>query len=74
MVRDMCSDAEGGGSRILSVISVTTLASFLTGLNARLAVVGLPIIASALNADVDMMLWIIQGVHVWLNNNPVDYW
>jgi len=61
MVRGMCSDAEEGGSRILSVISVTTLASFLTGLNARLAVVGLPIIASALNADVDMMLWIIQG-------------
>jgi EmrB/QacA subfamily drug resistance transporter len=61
MVRDMCSSAEDGESRILNVISVTTLASFLTGLNARLAVVGLPIIATALHANVDAMLWIIQG-------------
>ncbi|MEM2136992.1 MAG: MFS transporter [Candidatus Methanomethylicia archaeon] len=47
--------------RILSVLSVTTLASLLTGLNARLAVVGLPIIAGELNASVDAILWIIQG-------------
>ncbi|MEM3393941.1 MAG: MFS transporter [Candidatus Methanomethylicia archaeon] len=47
--------------RILSVLSVTTLAALLTGLNARLAVVGLPIIASELNANVDTILWIVQG-------------
>ncbi|MGC8911360.1 MAG: MFS transporter [Nitrososphaeria archaeon] len=46
---------------ILGVISVTTLASFLTGLNARLAVVGLPVIAHELGADIDTILWIIQG-------------
>ncbi|MEM2074282.1 MAG: MFS transporter, partial [Nitrososphaeria archaeon] len=46
---------------ILSVLSVTTLASFLTGLNARLAVVGLPVIAHELSADIDTVLWIIQG-------------
>jgi len=46
---------------ILAVISVTTLASFLTGLNARLAVVGLPVIAHELSADIDTVLWIIQG-------------
>jgi len=52
---------DGSRSRILSVLSVTTLASLLTGLNARLAIVGLPIIASELNADIDAVLWIIQG-------------
>ena len=46
---------------ILGVISVTTLASFLTGLNARLAVVGLPVIAHELGADIDTILWIVQG-------------
>jgi len=46
---------------ILGVVSVTTLASFLTGLNARLAVVGLPVIAHELGADLDTILWIIQG-------------
>jgi len=52
---------DSGRSRILSVLSVTTLASLLTGLNARLAIVGLPIIASELNANIDAVLWIIQG-------------
>lgn len=48
-------------SNISSVISVTTLTSFLTGLNARLVVVGLPVIAHDLSADIDIVLWIIQG-------------
>lgn len=47
--------------RILTTLSVTTLASFLTGFNARLAVVGYPIILKALGADVWKMAWIIQG-------------
>jgi len=46
---------------ILHVISVTTLASLLTGFNARLAVVGLPNVASALGADVMQVFWISQG-------------
>jgi len=46
---------------ILHVISVTTLASLLTGLNARLAVVGLPDVASVLRADVMQVFWISQG-------------
>lgn len=46
---------------IIHVITVTTLASFLTGVNARLAVVGIPSIAQALNADVSGVVWIIQG-------------
>lgn len=47
--------------RILMVLSVTTLASFLTGFNARLAVVGIPTIAREVGADVWSMVWIIQG-------------
>ncbi|MEM0037551.1 MAG: MFS transporter [Zestosphaera sp.] len=43
------------------VLSVTTLASFLTGLNSRLAMVGFPIVARELNASVGEMLWIVQG-------------
>jgi MFS family permease len=51
----------GNVRKVLLVISVTTLASFITGLNARLGLVGFPIIAHDLNAGVDGMLWIIQG-------------
>ncbi|HEW64130.1 MFS transporter [Fervidicoccus fontis] len=47
--------------RILEVLSVTTLASFIAGFNARLAVVGLPTIAGEIGADVWSMIWIIQG-------------
>lgn len=47
--------------RILSVLSVTTLASFLTGLNVRIALVGFPIIAHELESSLDETLWIIQG-------------
>ncbi|MEM4463045.1 MAG: MFS transporter [Fervidicoccaceae archaeon] len=43
------------------ILSVTTLASFLTGFNARLAVVGLPTIAGDIKADIWSMVWIIQG-------------
>jgi len=46
---------------VLHVVSVTTLASLLTGVNARLAVVGIPTVAQALNADVVSVVWIIQG-------------
>jgi len=47
--------------RMLATLSVTTLASFLTGFNARLAVVGYPVIMRSLGADVWKMIWIIQG-------------
>lgn len=47
--------------RVLTVLSVTTLASFLMGLNARLAIAGLPVVARDLGASVGKMLWIIQG-------------
>ena len=47
--------------RVLMVLSVTTIASFLTGLNIRLALVGFPIIAHELGAGFDEALWIIQG-------------
>ncbi|MEM2188465.1 MAG: MFS transporter [Nitrososphaerota archaeon] len=43
------------------MLSVTTLASFLTGLNVRLALVGFPIIAHELGSSFDEALWIIQG-------------
>ncbi|MEM0329693.1 MAG: MFS transporter [Nitrososphaerota archaeon] len=46
---------------MLSILSVTTLASFLTGLNVRLALVGFPIIAHELGSSFDEALWIIQG-------------
>lgn len=46
---------------IVHVISVTTLASFLTGVNARLAVVGIPTIAQALSTSITGVVWIIQG-------------
>jgi EmrB/QacA subfamily drug resistance transporter len=38
-----------------------TLASFLAGLNVRLALVGFPVIAHELGAGFDEALWIIQG-------------
>ncbi|MEM3326238.1 MAG: MFS transporter, partial [Thermoproteus sp.] len=47
--------------RMWHVLSVTTLASFLAGLNARLAVVGLPTIAESLKADLEQAFWITQG-------------
>jgi len=46
---------------IVHVISVTTLVSFLTGVNARLALVGIPTIAQSLNASITTVVWIIQG-------------
>jgi MFS family permease len=47
--------------KIIAVLSVTTLASFLAGFNARLAVVGLPTIAGDIKADIWSIVWIIQG-------------
>ena len=47
--------------RILYVLSITTLASFITGFNARLALVGFPVIARELNTGIDGVLWILQG-------------
>lgn len=46
---------------IVHVVSVTTLVSFLTGVNARLALVGIPTIAQSLNASITTVVWIIQG-------------
>ncbi len=48
-------------SRVLEVLSITTLGAFLAGFNARLAVVGLPVIAGDLDADIVQVIWIIQG-------------
>ncbi|MEM2604749.1 MAG: MFS transporter [Candidatus Korarchaeum sp.] len=46
---------------ILQVLSVTTLASFLTGINARILVVGIPELAHSLGADVEQVLWFTQA-------------
>ncbi|MEM2391147.1 MAG: MFS transporter [Candidatus Korarchaeota archaeon] len=46
---------------IFTVISIATLANFLTGFNARLAIVGLPTIMYELSADVFQLIWVIQG-------------
>jgi len=46
---------------ILTVVSIAVLANFISGYNARLAVVGMPNIARGLNADVWGLVWIIQG-------------
>lgn len=50
--------------RILSVVSVITIASFMTGLNARLAAVGFPVIVHELNCGINEVIWIIQGFMV----------
>jgi len=50
--------------RMLSIVSVTTVASFITGLNARLAAVGFPVIVHELNCGIDEVIWIIQGFMV----------
>jgi EmrB/QacA subfamily drug resistance transporter len=47
--------------RMLHVLSVTTIASFLAGINARIVVVGLPLIAHFLGADVEQALWFTQA-------------
>lgn len=46
---------------ILHVLSVTTLASFLTGINARILVVGIPVLAHSLGADIEQVLWFTQA-------------
>ncbi|MEL9940359.1 MAG: MFS transporter [Ignisphaera sp.] len=56
MARDYISKMD-----IYMVLSVTTLVNFLTGFNARLAVVGLPTIARDLGADIYQIIWIVQG-------------
>jgi len=45
-----------GRREILHVLSVTTLASFLTGINARILVVGIPELAHSLGADVEQVI------------------
>lgn len=46
---------------ILHVLSVTTLASFLAGINARILVVGIPELAHSLGADIEQVLWFTQA-------------
>jgi MFS family permease len=46
---------------ITTVVSIAVMANFISGYNARLAVVGMPNIARDLNADVWGLVWIIQG-------------
>jgi EmrB/QacA subfamily drug resistance transporter len=50
-----------GRREILHVLSVTTLASFLTGINARILVVGIPELAHSLGADVEQVIWLTQA-------------
>jgi MFS family permease len=54
-------NAVGDRRRIFLVVSVAILTNFMTGYNARLAVVGLPSIAHDIGADIWSMMWIIQG-------------
>jgi EmrB/QacA subfamily drug resistance transporter len=60
-LKKKATSLEAERKKILTVLSVTTLASFLAGFNARLAVVGLPTIAGDIGADIWSMVWIIQG-------------
>jgi EmrB/QacA subfamily drug resistance transporter len=46
---------------MLHVLSVTTLAAFLSGLDARITVIGLPVVAAALGADLEQALWFTQA-------------
>ncbi len=46
---------------MLHVLSVTTLASFLTGINARILIVGIPELAHSLGADVEQVFWFTQA-------------
>ena len=46
---------------MLHVLSVTTLAAFLSGLDARITVIGLPVVAAALGADLEQTLWFTQA-------------
>lgn len=48
-------------SEILHVLSVTTLASLLAGINARILVVGIPELAHSLGADIEQVLWFTQA-------------
>lgn len=43
------------------VLGVTSLATFLSGFNARLAVVGIAVILSSLSTDLWRMVWVLQG-------------
>ncbi|MCS7103473.1 MAG: MFS transporter [Candidatus Korarchaeum sp.] len=46
---------------ILHVLSVTTLASLLTGINSRILVIGTPELTHSLGADVEQVLWFTQA-------------
>ncbi|ABL79036.1 MFS transporter [Thermofilum pendens] len=46
---------------LLTALSITTLGAFMAGLDARIVVVGLDVIASALKADIEEALWFTQA-------------
>jgi EmrB/QacA subfamily drug resistance transporter len=43
------------------VLSVTTVGVFMTGLDTRIVLIGLPTIAESLRADLETLLWVTQG-------------
>jgi EmrB/QacA subfamily drug resistance transporter len=43
------------------VLSVTTVGVFMSGLDTRIVLIGLPTIGASLNADLETLLWVTQG-------------
>jgi EmrB/QacA subfamily drug resistance transporter len=46
------------------VLSVTTVGVFMTGLDTRIVLIGLPTIAESLRADLETLLWVTQGYQI----------
>lgn len=46
------------------VLSVTTVGVFMSGLDTRVVLIGLPTIGEALRADLETLLWITQGYQI----------
>lgn len=46
------------------VLSVTTVGVFMSGLDTRIVLIGLPTIAESLQADLETLLWVTQGYQI----------
>lgn len=46
------------------VLSVTTVGVFMSGLDTRIVLIGLPTIAESLRADLETLLWVTQGYQI----------
>lgn len=46
------------------VLSVTTVGVFMTGLDTRIVLIGLPTIAESLRTDLETLLWVTQGYQI----------